>query len=124
MAATEWTLRIKGWIPASDNKLAGRAHWAKKRDIKDADYRALYSAAMLSGMPAADGRRKVAIHVVYPEGRRRFDHSNLKKSCFDGMKRAGIIKDDSPTWLEDEGVTDSRNDTATEPVTYVTVSEA
>jgi Holliday junction resolvase RusA-like endonuclease len=125
MAVTEWTLRIPGWVPVSVNKLAGQAHWAKKRDSKDKDKRVLLNSAMLAGMtdhPPA-GRRRVQVHVVYPKGAQRFDRDNLRKSLFDGMVRAGLLRNDSPVWLEDAGLTDSRDDQARAAVTYITITD-
>ena len=116
-------MRIVGWIPASVNKLTTRDHWAVKRRIKGVDRDTVHAAAILSQIPVANDRRSVHCHVVYPQGQRRFDRDNLRKSLLDALVSCAAIKNDSPKWLISDTITDSRGD-GDIPVTYITVSEA
>ena len=101
-------------VPVSQNK-RDKMHWASKKRIKDAwriavlsvtDFRS-EAAVELDANRYASTPRKVRISVTcYMAGKRGpalLDEDNLRaglKPCYDAIRHAGLIKDDSPKYVE------------------------
>jgi hypothetical protein len=114
-----WTLEVPGWVPTRLNKLLG-SHWAAAGRLKDKDANVLATAVMVYGVPKAEGKRRVRLHIVFPKGERAADKDAYHKSLLDGLVKCGAIRNDSHVWVEWEPPTYSRGDAK---VTYVTLED-
>ena len=101
-------------VPVSQNK-RDKMHWASKKRIKDAWRIAVLACTAWGKVAARDlydnakysDPRKVRISVTcYMAGKRGpalLDEDNLRaglKPCYDAIRHAGLIKDDSPRYVE------------------------
>jgi hypothetical protein len=91
---------VPGWHPATMTELIQRGVRArvraKKRDRKViADY-----LVLAARVPAAAGRRRVTLELVYPPGRTRRDEDGCWKSLLDALVWNGLLVDDGPAWVE------------------------
>lgn len=88
-----------------------RVHWAvkAKRNANVRDITRINAGMWLRTFNAVGTwmgrslRCRVEIRVVLGKGRRTRDADNLiaaLKPCLDGLKDAGIIRDDTPEWIE------------------------
>lgn len=102
-----WYLFIPAWRPPSLNELLAM-HWAKRGRIKKAAYELVGMLAMLAGIPKALGKRAVRLDIRLDKGMKRYDDDNAKKVILDALVKNGLLKNDSPTWLRDDGITWSR----------------
>jgi hypothetical protein len=93
-------------IPPSMNQVM-RMHWAERRRLRSTLQWELTAALADGGMklpPLLYGktapRRRVIVHVYRP---RRLDSDNAYGGCkvlLDAMRDIGLIRNDSPKWLE------------------------
>jgi len=97
MAVFELTLR--DWHPARLNQLTN-GHWGARQRLKQRDQRAVFMNARLQGVPLAKGRRRVSLVITLKKGQRAADPDAYWKSSLDALVQAGLLKDDSPKWLE------------------------
>jgi hypothetical protein len=112
-----WTTRIDDWIPWSDNQLNG-AHWGKKNRMKKGTGEIVSLACFW--IPSARGKRSVRVHIVLPPKKRAPDPTNLWKDLLDGLKRCGMLLDDSGKWCRAEPIEFSRGERL---VTFITITE-
>ena len=72
VTAMTHTLWIERWHPTTTNQLL-RVHWGGRSTAKrrDADIVKVYS--IRDNIPAATGKRRVQLTLVYPPGKRRVD---------------------------------------------------
>jgi hypothetical protein len=112
-----WTIRIPNWHPTLLNKLLG-SHWAQAARMKKADMTIISHAAR--GIPAADGKRRLLLHIVLEPNQRAGDPDAYWKSLLDGLVHCGALRNDSREWVECEPPTFSRG---AEKVTFVTLEE-
>ena len=113
----EWTFRIPNWAPSPVNKLYDH-HWASRRKHKktDADVVAHYGR----GVPKANQKRAVYLHVVFPPKKRMPDVDAYAKSLLDSLVHAGLLVNDSSAWCRLEPVAYSRGNAL---VSFVTVED-
>lgn len=80
---------------------ASRWRYAKERDTWSWLVRA---ARLKNQISAASGlRRRLTLTRIYANGQRQIDRDNLAggaKPLVDAIVREGLLRDDSPTWLE------------------------
>jgi hypothetical protein len=101
-----------------------RMHWAKRRKLARAwawDF-TVWMRVLDHATWIAAGRRRVAIERV---GAKLLDKDNLVggvKIPVDAMNRLGIIRDDSPEWLELE-VTQRKAAKGEKPHTEITITD-
>jgi len=96
---TTHTLTIANWHPPRLNQCFGR-HWRTAHRLKTATTDILAAEAHNQNVPQATGKRRVALHLY---GWRRGvmpDLDAFSKLLCDSLKRAGLLVDDSPTWLD------------------------
>jgi Holliday junction resolvase RusA-like endonuclease len=103
---TSYTIEIPRWHPASLNKLM-KGHWSNGHWLKKVD-RAMV-AAYATGVPKAEGKRRVSLHIVLDKGQRAPDPDAYQKSCLDALVHAGVLVDDNRQYSEIAPVTFSRN---------------
>lgn len=96
---TLWTVWVERWHPNSINECRGK-HWEVEARIKRKMTDLLIAYRVANGIPRATGKRRVSLRLTFPPGARRPDKGNLRKLFDDACKRAGLIKDDGPLWLE------------------------
>lgn len=114
-----WTIRIPDWHPPSENLWTGR-HWTVKARIKKVATGIIGGAVHRAGIPKADVKRRVWLHLVMGPGQRMPDAENLWKATLDALKNAGALKQDSPRWVAAERPTFSRGERAE---TFITVED-
>ncbi len=78
------------------NELIG--NWKKAIGLKKKDKTLIAECG--SWIPAATGKRRVSLVVLFAPKRRRVDKDALWKSCLDAMVSLGILVDDSPNYLD------------------------
>lgn len=91
-----YTLDIPGWRPALLNELLGhplKAHRLKKRDAEQ-----LWKARLAYGVPVAETPRRVSFTITDRFRGGLPDPDAPLKSLLDGLKRSGLIRDDSAAW--------------------------
>jgi hypothetical protein len=94
-----YSLDIPDFTPTLTNSIRGR-HWRAEHRAKskDAEFYRLYAA--MQGVPAAAGKRRVALFCVgWPAGRMP-DADGFDKCLLDSLVRAGLLTDDGPAGLE------------------------
>jgi Holliday junction resolvase RusA-like endonuclease len=106
---TCYTLDIPRWHPAPLNKLM-KGHWSNGHHLKKVD-RAMV-AAYASGVPKAEGRRRVSLHIILDKGQRACDPDSYQKSLNDALVHAGMLVDDNRQHVELAPVTFSRDPAA------------
>jgi len=94
----------------SGNKLL-RMHWAKRAKIQKDYYSAIYVVIPIYLHPPKQRKRKV---IITSYRKRLLDKDNLyagAKLLVDALKKAGLIWDDSPKWinLEVKQAVDGKN---------------
>jgi len=94
----------------SANKLL-RMHWAKRAKIQKDYYSAIYVVIPIYLHPPKQRKRKV---IITSYRKRLLDKDNLyagTKPLVDALKKAGLIWDDSPKWinLEVKQAVDGKN---------------
>lgn len=114
-----WTIRIPDWHPPSENLWTGR-HWSVKAKIKKVATAIVTLWVRRAGIPPAEKRRRVWLHLVMAPGQRMPDAENLWKAGLDALKNAGALKNDSPKWCAAERPTFSRGERAE---TFITVED-
>lgn len=98
-----WTVLVPGWTPPLVNAWSGR-HWSARHKLTKATAELLAVYAAIAGVPKvrpgeyAPVRRVEVTAFGWPRGKVP-DPDNLLKCLFDGMKRAGLLVDDSSEWL-------------------------
>jgi hypothetical protein len=110
-----WTITIPDIPPSLNQDL--RRHWSKRQKEKKRWFSMLFYLVAHAKVPAAAGRRRVTIER---RGHGILDYDNLVASCkaviIDNLRPAkvwklnkgkvrrqeglGLIRDDSPTWVE------------------------
>ncbi|HEY9474161.1 MAG TPA: hypothetical protein VIS06_09960 [Mycobacteriales bacterium] len=97
--ARQWTIPLPYIDPPLS--LNQRIHWQTKaritKDLKDAVH-----VLMLGSHVPRMTRCRVELHFIPPDRRRR-DRDNLvatHKPCCDGIVRAGVVADDSPSYMD------------------------
>lgn len=113
-----WTIRIPDWHPPSLNKLLG--HWAERGRIKKTTTAIVTLYVMRAGIPKAEIKRRVWIHMVMAPKQRCIDRDNAPKAVLDALVHAGALKNDSPKWVATEPITFSRGERAE---TFITVED-
>lgn len=111
--AYEIFLEGKAAVPPSNNELK-RMHWAKYRRIRESFAWVLQRELIRTGFPclpcqAPKMRVLITIHSHVARAR-RLDSDNLWGGCkplIDAMRDAGLIRNDSPKWL-DLGISECR----------------
>jgi hypothetical protein len=92
-------LFIPGWRPAPLNKIM-HGHWSNGNRLKKADFGMITAYAMASRIPKATGRRRVELHITLTGQQKQADPDAYAKSTLDGLKRCGLLVDDSGAWVE------------------------
>lgn len=100
-------LRIDRWHPAAANQYMWK-HWRVASRMKKADCRLVEIEAIAQGVPKAEGRRRVDIHIVLKKGQRERDPDAFWKSLNDALKKAGLLTDDNRKGVELGSYTCSR----------------
>lgn len=106
------SIRIEA-VPPSANKYQ-RMHWAVKKKLRTRFHAELFVASLESGKfgyPHAKMRVQINVHSKGATAR-RLDPDNLWGGCkplIDAMRDVGLIRNDSPKWL-DLGVSEIRTD--------------
>ena len=108
------------WVPPSLNKYL-RMHWAEKARLRGRIGREIAATMIDFGYEIPKGKVIVRIALFHP---RLFDDDNATGACkplLDGMRDAGLIRNDSPTWmrLEVSQKRDNKN-----PRTEIEIEEA
>lgn len=96
-----WTFKIPNWVPPSLNKGRGRNFRAGHKAINEvAEHFIAYNAGVNCPKVTDDYRpvRRVSVSVV--KVGKLPDPDNLLKYLLDGLKRAGLIVDDSAKWCK------------------------
>ncbi len=102
---TRGAVFIPNWRPTSLNKLMGhwsRAHKAKKRDKE-------IIALCCRSIPKATTKRKIDIYIDLDKNQKRLDYDNTFKSLLDALVQCGVLKNDSPDWVQVGSVEYGRN---------------
>lgn len=97
------TLTIDGWHPTLLNKLLRGTRRDAAR-MKHADTEVVCGEALRQGVARATGRRRVTIVMRYPAGRVHCDFDAPLKVTLDALRKARLLRDDNPTWLESVSV--------------------
>jgi crossover junction endodeoxyribonuclease RusA len=90
---TTWTIRLPYATPPLS--LNSRMHWATKARLTREIRTTTMTLAKIAGIPRCE-RVSVTLHYV-PRDKRRRDEDNLflmLKAAIDGVKDAGIVRDD------------------------------
>lgn len=105
-----WTIQLLHYLPPSANL------YARKIGVRTAAVKKLLKLlepwwVSLGGqnpdcIPPATRPRRVSVRLTYPSKAHHMDHDNTKKVLLDALKQAGLIKDDSPKWVEVEQLPD------------------
>lgn len=92
-------LVIGGWLPPTLNELTrGRL---RDRIRKGKAARAVLAAAVLAAaVPPAAGRRRVAVEITFPPGKRMPDVDAFFKAILDGLVEARCLVSDHYLWCE------------------------
>jgi hypothetical protein len=102
-----YALWIPEWFPALTNKLL-TCHWAKAGRLKQADKDVVALYFGRSGIPTALSKRRVDLHFIVPEGKRRWDEDAAWKSGLDSLAACQALRDDGPKWCKQGDVFWSR----------------
>ncbi len=91
-------LEIPQWVPHRLNQLLG--HWAQaaRRKKQDREFIGIY--AHLQRIPKAEGKRRVSLVITLGPKMRSPDKDCWWKSVADALSACGLVKDDSPKWIE------------------------
>jgi Holliday junction resolvase RusA-like endonuclease len=87
-------------MPISTNQLY---RIVGKRLIKSAKYRAWINEAGWELKQQKPGSIKGRVKISYVYGKSKIDLDNRKKSLLDLLKEHGVIEDDSPKFVREEG---------------------
>jgi hypothetical protein len=101
---TCFTIEIPRWHPARLNQMKG--HWAKGHHLKKVDR--VMVAAYASGVPKAQGKRRVSLHIILNKGQRAADPDGQFKSLCDALVHAKMLVNDNRQYVELAPVTFSR----------------
>ena len=94
------TITIPDWLPPLIGKSLG-GHWSVKHERRRAATKMLTVMAGVFGVPAATTKRSVRLTLHGWPGKRRLpDRDGWDKLTLDALVRSGLLKDDSPAWLE------------------------
>lgn len=95
-----WTVSIPLFLPCTLNRLM-RLHWAKRHRqlCYEADMVYMYGV-LLTGVPAATGKRRVTLRLVLAPKDQVRDSDSSEKGIRDHLTKAKLLVDDSPEWLE------------------------
>lgn len=88
---------IPHWHPVPINKLY-QGHWTKRRALKKESQTIV--AYKFAGMPRAEKKRRVHLHVVLGKGHRACDVDAYHKDLLDALVKCKMLIDDSPKWCE------------------------
>lgn len=92
------TLTVKGWLPERLNELL-RSHWRVRTKATERAAQLIGTERFLAGIPiGCEERRRVSVTYHQPAG--VADDDARWKVLLDGLKGAGLLKDDSPAWCE------------------------
>lgn len=92
------TINIPNWRPATLNSMSSSNHWAKRAKLKKIDRQMV--AAYASGLPKAEGKRKVTIEISHGKGQRMCDPDAFYKSTLDALVHCGMLVDDSDKYVK------------------------
>lgn len=95
---TRHTLHLPQFTPVSLNVLLRGVRQRIRQKKGDRDLIAL--EAHLQQIPKTEGRRRVTMHVVLAKGQRALDDDNAWKSILDALVCCGLLRGDSPRWLQ------------------------
>lgn len=95
---TKHVLHIPDYTPLSGNIVKRGVRVSHRAKKADRELFAYY--ARLTDIPVPLGRRRVSIHVVLGWGRRCLDEDNAVKVIHDSLVQCGLLRNDSPVWLE------------------------
>jgi hypothetical protein len=73
-----YTLHVQGWRPPSSNATRGR-HWAKEHRLKTRLAAMLGLLARANDIPAATGKRRLSLRIVYSGRQKVLDEGNIRK---------------------------------------------
>lgn len=102
---------IPNWHPARTNALLS-AHWAAAQRMKDSDFNMVNGYRLRYGLPKAEGKRRVTLHIIRKPRQAGADPDAYWKSLLDALKRAGLLVDDNRQHVELMPVTYSDKTTA------------
>lgn len=88
---------LAGERPISWNKFYSGMHWAKRKELADATHLVVQAAV---GPDAEEYKKPVNIRLVAAFKNRPLDADNIcAKLYIDGLIHAGVLVDDSPTYV-------------------------
>lgn len=95
-----YVIDIPSWRPATLNELTKRGNHFSAAAIKKADREIIAGYAAKFGVAKATRKRRVSLVVTIRDRRYETDPDSIHKSLLDGLKRSGLLVDDSPAWVE------------------------
>lgn len=99
-------LVIDHWRPTSYNELHKKHwHWGKAHRRKKGDFSLIKAHALLAGVPAALGKRRVSLVITLTARMRQADPDAYWKSLLDALVRARLLVNDTATFVELGSVT-------------------
>jgi hypothetical protein len=94
-----YEVTIPQWHPATVNQLMKSVRDRCRLKRQDRELIAAY-VKLQANVPVAAGKRRVGLKLQMAKGQIRADADAYHKSLLDGLKRAGLIVNDSPDWVE------------------------
>jgi hypothetical protein len=92
-----YTFTVPDFLPVRLNVLL-RAHWSKRNRLLKDDSFLIGLAFRASGIPPAEGRRRLSVCYRSPRPPRDADAS--LKGLLDALVACRALRDDSPAWCE------------------------
>jgi len=91
-------------VPPSLNKLM-RMHWAAKSRLRSKYGNAVFALLSAKGWRFREKNNipRASVKIIVYQRTRRLDQDNLiggMKPLIDGMRDAGVIRNDSPAWID------------------------
>ena len=99
-----YTVHLDDWHPTTLNELIRLRHWGQRKRRKEADMAHLMVACQNARIPKAKGKRRLSLVWHLPKGGKRRDEDNVFKTLNDCLVVLGMLKNDSPVWLERGGI--------------------
>jgi hypothetical protein len=103
-------LYLPDYSPISLNKLL-KMHWAEQGRVKKGDKQIVSHYAGEQMLKPAIGKRRVSLFVTLAKGGKRMDEDNIFKVLLDSLVACGLLKNDSPNWVERGKVTWAKGET-------------
>jgi len=99
-----WTFVLESEILSLNERVSnsGRARF-RYRKVRDAWSWLVRAARLQHRIAPAVGRRRLTLTRIYARGQRALDRDNLAggaKPLVDAIVREGLLRDDTPAWLE------------------------